>query len=110
MLKGMTVYLYEEVQTGTDDFNQPIYEETRTAVDNVLVGEPSTDDIVSSTQLYGKKIAFTLGIPKGDAHDWVNKKIEINGQMFMSYGYPMEGIEENIPLLWHKKVKVERYG
>ena len=109
-IKGITVKLYGETQSGVDDFYQPIYEETEILVDNVLVGEPSTDDIISSTELYGKKLAYTLAIPKGDTNDWVNKKVEINGELFQTYGYPTEGIEANIPLSWNKKVKVERYG
>ena len=110
LIKGITVKLYGETQSGVDDFNQPIYEPTEILVDNVLVGEPSTDDIISSTELYGKKLAYTLAIPKGDTNDWVNKKVEINGELFQTYGYPTEGIEANIPLSWNKKVKVERYG
>lgn len=109
-IKGITVYLHTEVQSGTDAFNQPIYTETVVAVDNVLVGEPSTDDITSSIQLYGKKLAYTLAIPKGDTNNWENKTVEINGALFKTYGFATEGIEENIPLSWNKKVKVERYG
>ena len=110
MIKGTTVYLYAETQTDVDEFNQPITTETEIAVNNVLVGEPSTDDIVNSVQLYGKKLAYTLAIPKGDTNDWVNKKVRIGNDYYMTYGYPTEGIEENIPLSWNKKVKVERYG
>ncbi len=109
-IKGVTVTLYSETQSGTDRFNQPIYTETAISVDNVLIGEPTTDEILSSTQIYGKKLAYTLAIPKEDTNDWVNKKIEINGELFQSYGYPTQGIEDNIPLDWNKKVKVEKYG
>ncbi len=110
LIKGITVKLHTETQTGTDPFGNPIVTEIEVSVDNVLVGEPSTDDIINSTQLYGKKLAYTLAIPKGDTNDWVNKVIEINGELYKSFGYPTEGIEANIPLSWNKKVKVERYG
>lgn len=110
LIKGITVKLHTEVQSGSDPFGNPIYTETVVSVDNVLVGEPSTDDIVNSTQLYGKKLVYVLGIPKGDTNDWTDKVIEINGNLYKSFGYPTEGIEENIPLWWNKKVKVERYG
>ena len=110
MIHGITVRLYERKQTGTDAFSAPIYEETPVDVPNVLVGEPTTDDIVNDLQLYGKRIAYTLGIPKGDTHDWDNVTVEFFGQKFRTYGSVTQGIEDLIPLAWNKKVKVERYG
>ena len=77
-MKGLTVTLYTKTQTGTDAFNQPVFKETAVTVDDVLVGEPSTDDITSSTALYGKQIQFMLGIPKGDTHDWVDKNLKFS--------------------------------
>lgn len=116
-LSGITVILYEQVQTGTDPFGAPIYEEVPVEVDNVLVGEPTTDDITSSTQLFGKTIRYMLGIPKGDTHDWTNKKVSWTDayghtQTVMTFGFPIVGIEENIPsqIPWHMKVRCEAYG
>ena len=71
---------------------------------------PTAEDIVNDLQLYGKRIAYTLGIPKGDAHDWENATVEFFGKKFRTYGGVTQGIEDLIPLLWNKKVKVERYG
>lgn len=110
MIRGITVRLYVKTQTGTDEFNAPIYTETSVDVENVLVGEPVSEDIVNSLQLYGKHIAYTLGIPKGDEHDWDNVTVEFFGQKFRTYGGVTQGIEDMIPLVWNKKVKVERYG
>lgn len=116
-LSGITVILYEQVQTGTDPFGAPIYEENPVEVENVLVAEPTTDDITSSTQLFGKTIRYMLGIPKGDTHDWKDKKVSWtdaygNTQTVMTFGFPITGIEENIPpqLPWHMKVRCEAYG
>jgi len=109
-IKGMPVTLYERTQTGTDGFNRPIYSETPVVVENVLVGEPSTDDITNDLQVYGKRLAYTLAIPKGDTHVWHDVHVEFWGQKFRTYGAPTQGIEDNIPLDWNKKVKVERYG
>ncbi len=116
-LQGTTVILYLEVQTGTDPFGAPIYEEEAVEVENVLVGEPSTDDITSSTELFGKKIEYVLGIPKGDEHDWTNKRVswtDAYGETHtvMTFGFPITGIEANLPpqIPWHKKVRCEAYG
>jgi hypothetical protein len=62
-------------------------------VTNVLIGEPTAE-------------GCTLGIPKGDTHDWTDRKIGFFGRLWRTVGVPAQGIEENIPLLWHKKVTV----
>lgn len=110
MLKGITIQLYEKTETGKDDFGAPIYAETPIDVENVLVGEPNSDEITETLNRYGRKVIYIMGIPKGDQHDWENKKVSFFGQTFMTIGIPVEGIEELIPLSWNKKVKVERYG
>ena len=114
-MKGTTVILYETALSGYDELGNPIYTETPVEVEDVLVGEPSTDDIATSTALYQKVIRYMLGIPKGDTHDWTDKKIEWTDayghtHVCKSFGYPITGIEANIPLRWHMKVRCEDYG
>lgn len=82
MIKGMTIKMY------TNGIAE--------SIDNVLVGEPSSD---------GK--SYTLAIPKGDNHEWTDKIVEFFGKKFRTVGFPEQGIEENIPLAWHKKIRVE---
>ena len=110
MIKGITVTYIGKRQTGTDPFNHPVYEEVEELVPNVLVSPATTDDIITSTDLIGKKTVYTLAIPKGDTHDWTDCKVRFFGQTWKTFGYPVEGIEENIPLDWNKKVSVELYG
>jgi len=109
-IKGIAVTLYTTAQNGVDEFNNPVEVETAVTVNNVLVGEPSADDIVNSTELYGKKIVYTLAIPKGDANNWENKKVAFFGATFHTFGSVTQGIESMIPGSWNKKVKVEKYG
>lgn len=108
-LHGVTITLFEQVQSGTDPFNRPVYTETAVPVENVLIGEPSTQDIVDVLNLTGKKLAYTLAIPKGDAHDWKDRTVEFFGERFRTIGEPTQGIDALIPLDWNMKVKVERY-
>lgn len=108
-ITGQSVILHVKKQTGTDAFLHPVYETEKVTVENVLIGQPSTDEITASTDLYGKVIAYTLGIPKGDAHEWKDTFVEFFGKTFHTIGFPIEGIEANIPLRWHKKVMVEAY-
>jgi len=108
-IKGIDVILYGKTQTGTDDFNRPIYEETAETVSNVLVAPASTEDITNELSMTGKRLEYLLGIPKGDEHDWEDKVVEFFGQKFRTFGMPTQGIEDMIPLSWNKKVKCERY-
>lgn len=108
-IKGITVTLYEQTQTGTDAFNDPIYTETAINVDNVLVYPSTQTEILETVNLYGRKAVYTLGIPKGDTHNWENCRIDFFGQSWRSFGIPSQGIEDMIPLDWNMKVTVERY-
>lgn len=109
-MTGTAVVLYERTQAGVDAFNDPVYTTAPVTVENVLVGQPTTDEITSSIDLYGKKIEYMLGLPKGDDHDWTNTTVVIFGQTFQTFGAVIQGIEANIPTPWHKKVRVCRYG
>ena len=71
--RGIAVTLYDRTQTGTDEFGAPTYAETPVVVENVLVGEPSTQDIIDEINLSGKQLAYTLAIPKGDDHVWTDR-------------------------------------
>lgn len=109
-MKGMTLQLALKTVIGYDNLGAPIETEELVDVDDVLIGQPTTDDITNSIQLYGKKIEYVLGIPKGDTHNWTDAEVIIWGQRFRTIGYPQTGIQENIPLRWGQNVRVERYG
>lgn len=109
MIHGTTVILQVKTQSGSDPFGAPIYTETSVNVENVLVGSPSAEERTEELNLTGRKIEYVLGIPKGDMHDWENVTVEFFGKKFRTFGIPEEGIEENIPMAWHKKVKCERF-
>ena len=113
MIKGKTITIIKKIQTGTDWTNAPIYEDSEETVDNVLIGEPSSDDVINTLNLHGKHVAYILAIPKGDEHDWTDTEVILPPPFagrYRTIGEPTAGIEENIPLCWNKKVKVERYG
>jgi len=113
MIKGVTVRLVKKTLKETNAFGEPIYTEELVDVEDVLVGEPSSDDVVNTIQLYGKHVAYTLAIPKGDVNEWVDTEVILPAPFegrYLTIGYPTSGIDANIPLRWNKKVKVERYG
>ena len=109
-MKGVTVYLHVKTESGVDEFGAPIYINEVVPVDNVLIGEPSSDQAIQELNLYGKRLAYVLAIPKGDEHVWTDTEVEFFGETFRTYGEPTQGIDALIPLSWNKKVRVERYG
>ena len=110
-MKGITVTLTVKTMKGADSFGKPVYSTTTTDVNDVLVGEPTTDDITNALTMYGKKIAYTLAIPKGDTNVWEDTTVTLPDPFAGTYhtiGFPTAGIEENIPLRWNKKVHLEK--
>lgn len=109
-IKGITVKLYNQIPQGPDDFGNETYQETEVDVENVLVSPSSSDDVISSLNLYGKKAVYTLAIPKGNTNIWEDQIVEFFGQKYRVYGYVVQGIEDNIPLSWNAKAWCEVYG
>lgn len=110
MITGRTVVLLEKQQTGVDAFNRPTYAEVPVEVENVLIAPLSDQEVLDTLNLTGRKAVYQLGIPKGDAHNWENQRVQFFGETWQVIGIPTEGQSELIPLFWNKKVKVERYG
>ena len=112
LLKGIPVNLYLTTTTGRDAFNRPIETETVVTVDNVLVSplSQSGEEILNELSMSGKKARYQLAIPKGDNHDWEDKKVEFFGATWKTIGFSTIGIEDLLPLDWNRKVVVERYG
>ena len=109
-MKTITIQLVKKTQIGTDSFGAPIETEELIDIPGCLVGQPTTDDITATMEMYGKHIAYVVGVPKGDDNSWVDTDVVIWGDRYRTIGYPETGIQDNIPLKWGKNVKVERYG
>ena len=108
-MQGIDIILYDKQKTGEDAFGHPVYAETPVTVENVLVGEPTSDEVTDALNLYGKHVAYTLAIPKGDENTWTDRTVEFFGEKFRVIGHPTQGIDHLIPLAWNKKVRVEHY-
>lgn len=93
MIKGTEIILFEN---GIPEI-----------VENVLIGEPTSQDMTDFADESGL-ISYVLAIPKGDEHKWIDKKVSFFGDIFRTVGFPLQGIEANMPLQWHKKVRVQR--
>lgn len=109
-LKTETVKLISKVKIGEDPFGAPVYEETEVDVSGVLVGFPEAQDVTDELNLTGKRIAYALGIPKGDTNTWYDTFVIIRGERFRTIGRPVYGTPGNMPMWWSGKVMVEHYG
>lgn len=110
-IRGVRVQVAVHTEIGRDALNAPIMETRWDYVDDVLVGSPSTQEQVDSHQLYGKRIAYQIAIPKGDGHNWTDTRVILPPPFageYKTFGLPTAGIEENIPLDWNIKVNLER--
>lgn len=103
------VTLHVKTQTGVDAFNVPVYADDTAVVTGILIGRPVSEDEARALDLYGKRIEYSLGIPKGDAHDWENAVVEFWGQKFRTFGFTKTANQANIPGPWGFVVMVERY-
>ena len=108
-IHGMQITLIDKQAVSTDPFGSPVVKDVEITIDNVIVAPATTEDVTSQMSVTGKKISYTIGIPKGDNNDWENKEVRFFGKRWKTVGIPLEGIEELIPLEWNKKVMVERY-
>jgi len=90
LLHGVTVTLRKPSIDGN----------TKISVDNVLIGEPTTDE---------QGAIYTLAIPKTDTNDWTAAVVDLpepfSVTTFTKDGGTV-GITENIPLIWNRKVQV----
>ena len=108
-IHGIPITLIDKQLVSKDPFGSPVVKDVEITIDNVLVAPATTEDVTNQMSLTGKKISYTIGIPKGDAHDWEEKEVRFFGKRWRTVGIPLEGIESMMPLEWNKKVMVERY-
>ena len=108
-IHGIPITLIDKQVVSIDPFGSPVVKDVEITIDNVIVAPATTEDVTSQMSVTGKRISYTLGIPKGDAHNWENKEVRFFGKRWKTVGIPLEGIEDLIPLEWNRKVMVERY-
>lgn len=108
-LNRTTVRVAAITETGVDAFHRPTTTKTWENVSGCVVGSPSSDDVTNEMNLTGKRIAYVILIPKGDAHNWENTEVEIGGEVFKTIGAPVRSFANlpNIPC--DQRISVERY-
>lgn len=111
MIRGVPVLVRKRDRYDYDAIGEPVKRENETKIiENVLIAPASANEITDGLQLHGKKIVYTLGIPKGaDINDWIDSLVEFWGAEWEVVGIPTQGIDELVPTDWNMKVQVARY-
>lgn len=111
MIKGIPITLYETVVTGQDAFGADIEEEVPVTINNVVIGQPSSEDIISEINVSGKHVAYNLALPANDTHEWENKTVEFYGRKWRTIGIPTQFIDGFMGAgwPWNKQIRVEKY-
>lgn len=109
MIRGIPIKVYAKEQTGVDGFNHPVYQRVEKTIENVLVEPASAVDIENELNLSGKKISYTLYIPKGDKTDWHDVDVEFKGRKYHTVADSVEWLDDLVPLSWNRKVSVYGY-
>lgn len=91
MIKGITVILLDQVQTGVDGFNHPVYAESETPVKDVLVYPATSEDVISELNLSGKHLEYYLCVPKGDNHEWTDRTVRFSPRTGTCSACPKDG-------------------
>ena len=86
-IHGIPITLIDKQVMSVDPFGAPVVKDVEILVDNVLVAPALSDDVINQLNLTGKKAVYTLGIPKGDTHDWEDKEVEFFGQRWRTFGF-----------------------
>lgn len=107
MINGTTIELCVRTETGTNEFNETLFTEEWVNVENVLISPTTAADVIDQNDLLGRRESYTLGIPKGDTHVWTNTRVRFWGREWRTYGAPLSGMENLIPLAWNTKITVE---
>lgn len=110
-LKGITIQLKVKTKTGENSFGEPVFTDGWEDVADVLVGQPTTEDMPTNGEPDGRRVDYVMAIPKGDTHVWTDAEVKLPEPFAGTYrtvGFPVAGIDEMLPLRWNKKVKICR--
>ncbi|QJC22010.1 hypothetical protein [Arcanobacterium buesumense] len=106
MIHGTQVTVLSKTKTGVDDMNMPVFEETQTVVDDVLVGPVSTDDTPGGMRRAGDRTEIALYFPKTFTASLRGCDVEFMGKIWRVQGDPQPYMVENMPTRWNLRATV----
>lgn len=105
-MTGETVTITQRSEVGRDGFNNPIFEDTETDVENVLVAPATGDDVIESVRPEGSEVKYTLYFPKTFVGKLENERVKVRGDWLDVIGCPDCFDLNNCPTDWNMVVKV----
>lgn len=107
LIKGREVTVIRRVQTGTDNYNAPVYETKEEPVPGVLPQPGSVADL-EDERPDGSVVSMTFHFPKGYGKSLRGCSIAYDGNVYRVIGDPQPYVEENTPGEWDMPVETER--
>ena len=108
MLTGEAVVVLRREQTGTDDFNEPIYEWTETPVEDVLTSPGPREDLPEATRPDGVQVAWTCHFPRDFTGSLRGARVKVrNDEPRNVVGDPQPYLDHLTPGRWNRPVELE---
>lgn len=108
LMIGMTVSFVKRVQTGTDDFNNPVYSQETITIDDCLIAPPTEPiDRVESAALDRDVTVVRVHLPKADDRKVHDSEFEYDGETFRVIGKAVTFMNENTPTRWNRYMRAE---
>lgn len=105
-MNGETIVISKRTETGRDAFNNPVFTEEETPVDNVLVAPGAAADVIDAVRLEGVEVNYTLYFPKTFTGDLECEKVKVRGEWLDVIGHPDRYADEVCPTEWNMVVMV----
>ncbi len=106
LIDGVSVEVSRKVQTGTDSYGGPIYQEESFTVDNVLPQPGSTSDL-DATRPEGVTVAMTFHFPKTFIESLKGCAISYLNRTYRVIGDPQPYLKGATPGPWNRAVETE---
>ena len=108
LLAGESVVVITRTETGRDRGNSPIWSESETVVDDVLVEPRDGGDVVESNRPDGTEVAYLLHFPKTHTASLRGCRVRVRGRELHVVGDPDGYQPELTPGPWNRQVRVGR--
>ena len=106
-MRGQTVVVLVKTPTGTDGFNNPIYEwAVEATVDNVLVAPGSSSDLPGNLCPDGVDVNLSLHFPKVYTESLRGRRVLVGERTYWVIGDPQPYMDVNTPTDWDRPVDV----
>jgi len=107
-MKGMTLVFKKDVETGLNQFNEPITETQEISVDDCLIA-PVTEPTTAREQqaISQSRIQMRIHIPKAFDGDVSNSTVDYDGKTFEVDSDSVSFMLENTPTRWHRYFRAE---